>query len=74
MVVRMDKENRLNTAAALWLAQLVIPMSETTRLILSAALVAVVARMVWLWVKPTWARYPAMVGALSVLALLMMPR
>jgi len=70
----MDKENRLNTAGALWLAQMVIPMSEATRLILSAALAALIARMVWTWVKPNWARFPATVVAVAVLALLVIPK
>ncbi len=70
----MDRENKINVAGALWLAQLVIPMSETTRLVLSVALGALIARMAWTWVKPAWARYPATVAALAVLALLVMPK
>lgn len=70
----MEKENRLNTAGALWLAQMVIPMSEPTRWVLIAALAAVLGRMVWQWVRPRWARYPATVAAIAVLVLLVMPK
>ena len=70
----MRKERELNTALAVFLADKVFPMSPETHLILSLALAGIVARMVWGWVRPTWARYPATVGALTVLALLLVPR
>lgn len=67
----VEHENKLNLAGALWLAQMVFPMSEIPRIVLSVALGALVARIAWLWVQPSWARYPAAVGALAVLTLLL---
>ncbi len=70
----MDKEKTINTAGALWLAQMVLPMSDGTRIILTLALAALVGRMAWTWMRPRWARYPATVAALAVLALIVIPR
>jgi hypothetical protein len=70
----MDKERELNTAIAVWLADKVFAVSPAMHWILTLALAAVVSRLVWRWVQPRWARYPATVGALTVLALLMAPR
>jgi hypothetical protein len=42
--------------------------------ILSLALAAILARLIWIWVRPNWARYPATVASLAILALLLIPR
>ncbi len=70
----MKDEAKLNAALALWLAEQVFPMSETARLILLAALAALVGRMVWQWMRPRWVRYPATVAAIALLALIALPR
>ena len=70
----MDKENSINLAGVLCLAQFVIPMSEGTRIVLTLALAALLGRAVWLLVTPTWAKYPATVGALTALALIVVAR
>jgi hypothetical protein len=69
----MDKERGLNTAFAVWLVDKVFDMTPAAHIILSLALAAIVARLVWTWVRPTWARYPATVAAMAVLALLLVP-
>jgi hypothetical protein len=67
----MDREKRLNSAVAVFLADKVFDMSPAAHWILSLALAAILGRLVWSWVRPKWARYPATVTALAVLALLL---
>ena len=66
----MTKENGLNTAIAVFLADKVFPMSPEIHLILTVALGALIGRLVWTWISPTWARYPATVTALAALSVL----
>jgi hypothetical protein len=59
---------------AVFLADKVFEMSTAAHVVLALALAALIGRMVWTWVRPTWARYPATVAALAILALLIVPR
>jgi hypothetical protein len=69
----MNRERELNTAMAVFLADKVFEMTPAAHVVLALALAALIGRMVWTWVRPTWARYPATVGAVTVLALLVKP-
>jgi hypothetical protein len=68
----MDKERELNTAMAVFLVDKVFEVTPAAHVILALALAALIGRMVWTWVKPTWARYPATVAALGVLGLVIL--
>ena len=70
----MDRERELNTAIAVFLADKVFEMNSAAHVVLALALAALVGRMVWTWIRPTWARYPATVVALTILALVLLPR
>jgi hypothetical protein len=70
----MNKERELNTAMAVFLADKVFEMSPAAHVVLALALAALIGRMVWTWVRPKWARYPATVAALAMLVLLFLPR
>lgn len=70
----MDKERSLNTALAVFLADKVFDMGPQAHAVLALALAALVGRLVWRWVRPASARYPATVAALAILALLLIPK
>ena len=66
----MNKERELNTALAVFLADKVFEMNPAAHMVLALALAALIGRMVWTWVRPTWARYPVTVGTVTIFVLL----
>ena len=69
----MDKEKGLNSAIAVFLVDKVFTVPPAAHWILGLALAAIFARLIWTWMRPRWARYPATVAALVLLALLIVP-
>ncbi len=69
----MDKEKGLNSALAIFLVDKAFTVPPAAHGILVLALAAIFGRLIWTWIQPRWARYPATVAALVLLALLIIP-
>ncbi len=69
----MGKERDIETGMAVAIALAVLPMNWVAYWALSLALMVLVARIVWLSVRPRGVRLTASIAALVLLSLILVP-